>query len=80
MAAKTWNHAVRPATDGEIELNARQGWTCRSCKAPVAYVTTYNLVTGRSGRVGSRKTPVCTAHADKFATKHGLTLTGKAGD
>jgi len=74
--ADTWNHAIRPATVDEIDLYVRQGWNCATgrCCAPVSHVISYNLVTGRSGRVGSRETKVCTAHADKFAVKHGLTM------
>lgn len=74
--ATTWNHAIRPATADEIDLHARHGWNCATgrCCAPVSHVISYKLVTGRSGRVSSRETKVCTAHADKFAVKHELAM------
>jgi len=74
----TWDHAVRAMNADQVEFYAQQGWTCATgkCSAPVSHIVGYKLVTGRAGRVGIREFRVCTAHAGKFAVKHGLTMPG----
>lgn len=73
----TWNHQIRPATDDERKFRRDQGWGCAvtaRCGFPPEFFTSYDMVTGRSGRTGHRETAACHFHAKQFATKHGLTM------
>jgi hypothetical protein len=57
-----------------------EGWSRRRrrcsvrCQNDVAYVTTYQYITGRAMRTSWADRRVCAEHAAKFAAKHGLEL------
>jgi hypothetical protein len=73
----TWNHAVRAATAEERKFRSDQGWGCAitaRCAFPPEFFTSYDMVTGRSGRTGHRETAACYAHARQFAAKHRLAM------
>jgi hypothetical protein len=72
--SRSWGHAMRPLTEDEKQLRARQGWTCTRprCREAATHQTTYSYVSGRGGRVTSADRPVCAPHAAAFATRYGL--------
>jgi hypothetical protein len=41
---------------------------------PATYVSSYNYVTGRAGRVSWASKRICADHAVRFAAKHGLDI------
>lgn len=42
------------------------------CKEQALFVCSYTYVTGRRGRLAFNDTPMCPAHAQAFAERHGL--------
>jgi hypothetical protein len=45
---------------------------------PATYVSSYNYVTGRAGRVSWASKRICAQHAEQFAAKHGIDLASVA--
>jgi hypothetical protein len=73
----SFNHRVFRLPDKTIDYNDRFGGTCRAtrkCEVLATHLTEYDYVTGRSGRVSDSGKQVCQPHAEKFATKHGVTI------
>ena len=72
--SQSWNHTLRPMTEEEIDQHAGMGWTCSSpmCRGKAVYEATFDSVTGRAGRVNTRRKQLCVEHGEKFAAKNGL--------
>lgn len=85
-AMSAFGHYVRLATDEEragldrsaerFPDSAHRWYRCgtRGCTEPVTHFVGYRYVTGRGGRISSNERRACTAHAEKFAKKHGLEM------
>lgn len=72
----SWNHTLVAMTDEHAESYARRGWTCSAPKCPdrAVFEARFDSVTGRAGRVNTRRKCLCDRHAEQFATKNGLTV------
>lgn len=70
------SYRIRLATAEEREDRARRGWPCPSegCTGAVTHFTGFDFTAGNTGRTGGRKTAACTAHAARFAARHGLKM------
>lgn len=70
-------HAVRWLTPAEADHDDRWGLLCSysaKCRNATAAQTSYSYVTGRAGRTSWAAKRVCTTDAEKFATRHGVTI------
>lgn len=71
---KTWGHALRRLPEEERASCARLGWTCSGkCSQPATHEASYKYVTGRAGRISTRRLLKCDDHAAKFAAKYHVT-------
>lgn len=79
-----WNHRIRLATEAERRQArwVRGEWTpgaparCSSprCREEAVYMSGYDYVTGKGGRVSDQRRLLCFGHAQRFANKWGLAL------
>lgn len=67
-----FDYKIRPLDVPASGCNAGRGRSGPCPETPV-YQLSYRY-TGGAGRETERKTPACTAHAQNFATRHGVTL------
>lgn len=77
---ESWGHSVRILPPEERERLVRSGLKCSSgrCTKEATHATSYNYVTGRSGRVSWAERSACREHADRFAAKHQVEITEAA--
>lgn len=77
---ESWGHRVRILPQEERERLVRSGLKCSSGRCPkeATHATSYNYVTGRSGRVSWAERNVCREHADRFVAKHEVEITEAA--
>jgi hypothetical protein len=61
--------------DADEERGRRRlGLTCTGrCPEPATHEATYQYVTGKAGRVGTRRVLKCAKHAETYAARYGVT-------
>ncbi|MBO0683144.1 MAG: hypothetical protein J2P45_08320 [Candidatus Dormibacteraeota bacterium] len=73
--SESWGHRVRILPQKERERLVRLQCASGRCTNEATHATSYNYVTGRSGRVSWAERKVCLEHAQRFADKHGVEIT-----
>jgi hypothetical protein len=83
----SWGHTLeRLSAEQQADMVATKPCGCgcrryrlctmgrRDHEQPATYLSTYNYVTGRAGRVSWARKALCDDHAAAFARKHGIDL------
>lgn len=81
--ANSWGHTAYRLGDAEMARRSAFSTYQQTCRAPkcqelTTHVTQYSYITGRAGRASWSSRYVCTGHAEKFATKHGIEIAAVA--
>lgn len=72
----SFNHSVYRLPPDQVDYFDRWGERCASgkCGQPATHYTSYEFLTGRYGRRSSSGRRACLAHAQRYATKHTVTI------